>query len=214
MSTWKKFTVARVLHYLFMLLTAGGALALLLNLSAYFGVASDGPFIRGWVTTVAESGNPVLLPHPDGSGDVKLYNFGEQKLVMLEFADMSGMLKARYLFYLFFQNMAWVLAIYVLYELMRIFRNLDRGRIFQDENARRIRRIALAVLFFPLMGFIASRILTGVTYEAGGQTIGRVLPAAHLESLLMGVLVALVIFALVEIFRSGVQLQQEQDLTI
>lgn len=214
MSNWKKITVTRALRYLFLVLTAGAALLLLLNLSAYFGISSEGPFIRGWVTTVTEPTQPTLLPHPDGSGDFKLYNFQEQRLVMLEFADMSGLLKARYLGYLFFQNLAWVLAVFILFQVALIFRNLDRGQFFKEENTRRARRIALAVLVFPLTSYIASRILAGVNYEAGGHTITTVRPAVHLESLLLGVLSALVIFALVEIFNKGTQLQQEQDLTI
>lgn len=214
MSYWKKIPFTRVLHYLFLSLTAATALLLLLNLSAYFGISSDGPFIRGWVTTVTEQTQPTLLPHPDGGGDFKLYNFGEQRLVMLEFDDMSGLLKARYLGYLFFQNLTWVLAVYMLFQITRIFRNLDRGQFFKEENTRRVRRIALAVLFFPLAGHIASRILAGLTYEAGGHTITTALPAVHFDNLFLGVLSALVIFALVEIFNKGAQLQQEQDLTI
>lgn len=214
MSHWKKITLTRVLHYLFLSLTAATALLLVLELSAYFGIGHDGPFIRGWVTTVSAQSQPVLLPHPDGSGDFKLYNFGEQRLVMLEFADMSGLLKARYLGYLFFQNMATVLAAFILFQITLIFRNLDRGQFFKDENTRRARRIALAVLVYPLTGYVASRILAGVTYEAGGHAITTARPAVHLDSLFLGVLSALVIFALVEIFNKGVQLQQEQDLTI
>lgn len=214
MSHWKKITLTRVLHYLFFSLTAATALLLVLELSAYFGIGNEGPFIRGWVTTVTEQKQPILMPHPDGSGDFKLYNFGEQKLVMLEFADMSGLLKARYLGYLFFQNMATALAVFILFQITRIFRNLDRGQFFKEENTRRARRIALAVLVFPFTGYVASRILAGVTYEAGGHIITTARPAAHLDNLFLGVLSALVIFALVEIFNKGAQLQQEQDLTI
>lgn len=212
MTTFKGIKASRVLHYLFMALTAGAALMLLLNLAAYFGIAGERPFIRGWVTTLADRQDPVAMPFPGGLGDVRMYKFEENKLVMLEFNNLSGIMQARYLAYLFLQNMAWVLAIYVLYQLMRIFRNLDRGQVFRTENTGRIRRIAVAVFLFPHMGYWASRILGVVAAEATGFTAN--LPLVTSESVILGALVALVIYALVEIFQSGAQLQQEQDLTI
>lgn len=213
MKTEKSIGLPKVLRYVFLGLSVAGCIVLLLDLSAYLGIGGHGPFIRGWVTTVAEN-NPVVLPHPDGSGDLKMYNFGTQKLVMLEFASMSAFLHARYLGYILFQNLAWVLGIFVLYQMFRIFRSLDLGATFRSNNTRRIRHIALAVLAFPIVRYIAVQLLVGITYEAQGHQISTVRPPIFTEGLLLGGLLALVIFALAEVFRNGSQLQQEQDLTI
>jgi len=213
MKTEKSIGLPKVLRYVFLGLSIVGCIMLLINLSAYFGIGGNGPFIRGWVTTITEN-NPVTLPHPDGSGDLKMYNFGEQKLVMVEFASLSALMKARSLSYILFQNLAWVLGIFALYQMFRIFRNLDLGATFRIENTRRIQRIALAVLAFPIVRYIAVQLMAGITYEAQGHQITTVRPPIFTEGLLLGGLLALVIFALAEVFRNGAQLQQEQDLTI
>ncbi len=214
MKTAKSIGLPKVLRYVFLGLSVAGCIILLLNLSAYFGIGGHGPFIRGWVTTTVTENNPIVLPHPDGSGDLKMYNFGTQKLVMLEFASMSAFLQARYLSYILFQNLAWVLGIFVLFQMFRIFRNLDLGATFRSDNTRRIRHIALAVLVFPIVRYIAARMMSGITYEAQGYQITVARLPIFTESLLLGGLLSLVIFSLAEVFRSGAQLQQEQDLTI
>jgi len=213
MKTEKSIGLPKVLRYVFLGLSIVGCIMLLINLSAYFGIGGNGPFIRGWVTTITEN-NPVTLPHPDGSGDLKMYNFGEQKLVMVEFASLSALMKARALSYILFQNLAWVLGIFALYQMFRIFRNLDLGATFRIENTRRIQRIALAVLAFPIVRYIAVQLMAGITYEAQGHQITTARPPIFTEGLLLGGLLALVIFALAEVFRNGAQLQREQDLTI
>ncbi len=213
MKTVKSIRISKVLHYVFLCLTIGGCIFLLFNLSAYFGIGGSGPFIRGWVTTITEN-NPVTVPHPDGSGDFKMFNFGTQKLVMLEFANMSAFLQARYLGYILFQNLSSVLGIIILYQMFRIFRNLDLGAVFRIDNTRRIQYIALAVLGFPIVRHIAMKMMSGIVYEAQGHQITMARMPILTESLLMGGLLSLVIFSLAEVFRNGTQLQQEQDLTI
>jgi Protein of unknown function (DUF2975) len=215
MKTKKNVRLSQMLHYVFIGLTVSAAVLMLLNLSAEFGIGGGQPFVRGWVTTVQEpAAAPVLLPHPDGSGDLKVYSFNQPKFVTLQFDNMSSLLQSRYLGQLLLQKLGWVLVIVILYQFMRIFRNLDRGLIFREENIRRIRYIALAVPAVAIANFAASRLLAGITYTAEGHTITTAAPAAQFEFILFSGLLALVILALVEIFRNGAQLQQEQDLTI
>lgn len=215
MKTSKKISVSRVLYYLFAGLTVSTALFLVLNLSAQFSIGGGKPCIRGWVIMVQEPADPpVVLPQTGENGQLKVYNLNQPKFISLEFADMGSLLQSRYLGQIVLQQLSWVLCIFVLYQFTRIFRNLDRGEIFREENIRRIRYIALAIPAIPITGFAASRILAGITYTVDGHTITTATPAAQFEYVLFGSLLALVIFALVEIFRSGAQLQQEQELTI
>ncbi|MBK8194251.1 MAG: DUF2975 domain-containing protein [Lewinellaceae bacterium] len=213
MQTTKNTGLPKILRYLFLCLTCFGAIWWLLNLSAYIRVGDNGATIRGWVTTVGDSQHTVV-PHPDGSGDLKMYNFGERKFVMLEFSEMQGMLKLRYLGYMLLENLKYILVVFGLYQMYLIFRNLDLGLIFRDEQIRRIRLIAVAVLVFPIANQIASRIIAGVTYEAEGHRITTAIPPLLSEQIVLGGLLALMLFALAEVFRSGAILQQEQDLTI
>ena len=215
METLKSIRLSRALYWIFAGLTGFAVLFVLLNLSAEFSIGGGQPFIRGWVTTVQEpAAPPVLLPHPDGSGDLKIYQFNQPRFITLQFADMGSMLQSRYLGHILLQKLGWALTIVVLYQFMRIFRNLDRGQIFREENIRRIRHIALAVPAIPLAGFAASRLLAGITYAVDGHTVTTAAPAGQFEYVFAAGLLALVIFALVEIFRNGAQPQQEQELTI
>lgn len=213
MQTTKNIALPRILHYLFLSLTCFGAIWWLLNLSAYIRVGDNGPTIRGWVTTAGDYQHTVV-PHPDGSGDLKMYNWGERKFVMLEFSEMQGILKWRYLGYILLENLKYILVVFGLYQMYRIFRNLDRNLMFRDENIRRIRLIAVAVMIFPIASQVASRIIAGVTYEAEGHLIKTAIPPLLSEQLVLGGLLALILFALAEVFRNGAILQQEQDLTI
>lgn len=215
METVKRFRLSGILYWFFTALAAAALLFVMLNLSAEFSIGGGKPFIRGWVTTVQEpAAPPVLLPHPDGSGDLKVYSFSQPHFVFLEFADMGAMLQSRYLGHIIFQKTSWALIILILYQFARIFRNLDRRQIFQEDNIRRIKWIALAVAIIPVTNFAASRLLSGITYEAGGHTITTAPGPSQIEYVVAGAILAFVILALVEIFRQGVQLQQEQELTI
>ena len=215
MKKFKKIGLSRVVYLLFACLTGGAIVLMLLNVTSEFGMVHGQPFIRGWVTTIQEpAAPPVLLPHPDGSGDLKVYQFNQPKFITVAFADMGSLLQSRYIGHIFFQKLSWIMGIIVLYQFMRIFRNLDRGLVFREDNIRRIRYIALAIPAIPIANFAASRLLAGITYTVEGHTITTAVPVAQFEFILFSSLLALVIFALVEIFRSGAQLQQEQELTI
>lgn len=203
----------RVLQYIFIGLIVLGVFILIKNLSGYFGITGDGPFIHGWVTMVTEQ-EPVGTPHPETGDGATLYHTGHHKLIKIEFAEMNLMLQERYLAYIIFHIIAWVLGIVILYQMYRILRNLEQGRVFYETNVRRIRHIALAVLCIPVLLYVSGWILEGITYSFHGHQYTTDMPDLHRERVIIGALVALVIFALGEIFRTGIRLKEEHDLTI
>lgn len=214
MKTLKSMGLAGVLHYLFWALTAGAALFTLLSLGSFFGFSGSGPSIKGWVTTVTES-NTVAMSLPGGNGDFKLYNMGgAPRFVMLTFDDMSAMLQVRYLSFILFQGLSWLSAVFVLFQMARIFQNLHAGQTFRADNTRRIQWIGGAVLAFPALRYAALRILSNIAYEAQGHQIVTAPAPSSMDLLLFCGLIALVVLGLAEVFRYGNQLQQEQDLTI
>jgi hypothetical protein len=213
MSASTKIKLLRILQYVFIGLIVACGIKLLSNLSANFGFSGNGPFIRGWVSMAAEK-DPAGLPHPDGHGNKTLYDFEHQKLVEVQFSDMDIILKERYIGYIIFQSFTWLLGIIVLYQMVRILRNLDRGLLMHAENAKRIRYIALGVFLIPVAHYIASHILAGISYTFHGHEYATSVPAAHTERILVDWLVALLIFALGEAFRTSVELKQEHDISI
>jgi len=213
MESTPKITLLRVLHYVFMGLMVAGIVLFVLNQGNYFGITDGQPSIQGWVTAVGDH-QPVTLQNPEGSGALNIYNFNQQQFLTMEFSSWSDLFKPRYLGYILFQNLAWLFGILVLYQMLRIFRNLDRGVTFQQENIRRVRYIAFMIPAIPLAAFLASRTLAGIVRALPGYQSLGVKPANPFEDIVFSGLIALLIFALVEIFQRGAHLQQEQDLTV
>jgi Protein of unknown function (DUF2975) len=214
MSAQGKTRLLRTLRYVFIALMILGSVLLLKKFSAYFGFTGDEPFIHGWVTMVTEQDDPVGTPHPDGNNDITLYHHGNHKLVTIEFADMGLLFKEKYLAYIVFHIAAGVLSIIILYQMYRILSNLEQGVVFQSANVRRIRLIALAILIIPSMLYVSNWILAGITYTFHGHQYMTDMPDLHQERVIIGALVALVVFALGEIFNTGIKLKEEHDLTI
>ncbi|MBN8678374.1 MAG: DUF2975 domain-containing protein [Chitinophagales bacterium] len=209
----KKISLPMVLRHTFMALTIAFGVLTVLQLSSYLGNSSDGPFIRGWVTTATVVG-PEQIPQASTGEQMKLYEFGDRKLVMVEFSDLSAMMQVRYLGYILFQQIPWLLGIYILYQMFMLFRDMDRGKIFPQENVRRIRRMAMAVLVFPLANYISGTFLWSIVQSQRGQSPSVPISPLFLEPILQAGFIALILFSLAEVFRHGFQLQQEQDLTI
>jgi hypothetical protein len=209
----KKISLPMVLRHTFMALTIAFSLLAVLQLSSYLGISSDGPFIRGWVTTASEPG-PEQVPPASSGEQMKLYEFGDRKLVMVEFSNFSALMQIRYLGYIFFQLIPWLLGVYILYQMFVIFRDMDRGKIFPQENVRRIRHMATAVLLFPIVNYLSGTFLWNIVLTQRGQSASMPLSPLFLEPILQAGFIALILFSLAEVFRYGSQLQQEQDLTI
>jgi hypothetical protein len=212
MKSVLKIGIPGVLRYAFLALTAAACLLLLINLSGYFGITGNGLFLRGEVATHGLH-ETTSFPLPDG-GEFRMYDFKAQKLVMLDFATAQAFFQVRHMAYLLFQNMTWVLAAFVFYQMFRIFKNIDFGQTFREENTRRMRWIALAVLFYPFVELESELLLKGIVSRLQGQDTGFTPLAIVSEQTILGGLLCLVIFALAEAFRHGTHLQQEQDLTI
>jgi hypothetical protein len=213
MESTPKITLLRVLHAVFLGLMVAGIALLTLNQGNSLGITDGQPSIQGWVTAVGDH-QKVTLPNPEGSSALNIYNFNQRQFLTIEFASRSDLLEPRYLGYILFQNLAWLFGILVLYQMFRIFRNLDRGLTFQTENIRRVRYIAFMIPAIPLAAFLASRILAGIVRALPGYQSPGVRPADSVEDIVFSILVAILIFAVVEIFQRGAHLQQEQDLTV
>jgi uncharacterized membrane protein len=101
----------------------------------------------------------------------------------------------------------------VIYELRRILDNVAARTPFVMENADRMRVIGLAVLAGGAMGMI--REISLASYIARNLIVpGIVFGVKPNLGRLDVVVVGLIIMLLAEVFRYGVQLQEEHDLTV
>lgn len=201
-----------VLRYAFLFLTLGTVLLLVLNLTAYFGISSDGWFLRGEVATQGLH-HDATLPLPD-QGEMRVYDFKERRLVMLDFATAEAFFQVRHLAYLLFQNLSWALVAFALYQMYRIFKNLDARGTFRTDNVRRLRFIALAAFLYPFVTLESELLFKSIVVQLPGHGLSFSPVFVFTEQAFFGLLLSLVVYALSEVFRYGTQLQQEQDLTI
>jgi hypothetical protein len=137
----------------------------------------------------------------------------QHRLAMVEFDHFSNLFQGLPWLYLLIDTTSNFLIAWVLYQMMLIFRSLDRGEVFRENNLPRLRNIAYSVLVYSVLTFINGGLFAHYIQHSGEQF----LPAystVYIERILMGGLLALIIFALLKAFKLGIELQQEQDLTI
>lgn len=211
MSVKQSIAMLRLLQFIFIGLMITVGVMMTKNLSAYFGFTGNGPFINGWVTMITEV-EPISTPHPDGNSTMTMVHTDHHKWVKIEFSEMGLLFKERYLAYIIFHIIAWLLGIFVLYQMYKILSNMGKGLIFLDTNVHRIRRIALAMILIPALLYLSGWILEGITYTFHGHQYVTDIPDLHRERVLIGVFVGLLVFALGEIFRTGIQLKEEHDI--
>ncbi|MFN0016432.1 MAG: DUF2975 domain-containing protein, partial [Saprospiraceae bacterium] len=205
--------IPKLLRYAFLLLAVGAGAFLLLNVISNLGIPSEGPFLRGFVATYSDPG-PATVSLPEGRGEMKIMNLSEKKFVLLGFSDLKSLLTIRHLFYLLSDNMRWVLVIMALFQMSRIFQNLDRKAVFCEDNVRSIRVIAFCVFIYPFLKLEATLQFNAIVSRLPGHGLNLTHVSVFHESLAVGVLLGLIIYSLAEVFRIGTHLQQEQDLTI
>lgn len=106
--------------------------------------------------------------------------------------------------------LAWLLV--VLHQLRRLFRTLRDGRPFTPANIARIRRLGAAVIVGDL-----GRVAIAAAQSAYAGTAYRAEGFASVVSVRIefGAIVAgLALLAVAEVFRHGLQLEQDQALTV
>ncbi len=112
-------------------------------------------------------------------------------------------------------DLCWLV---ITFQLMLIFTNLKRNKVFELSVIRRLRIIAIIIAIAPVLQKLRSYWFSKVieqNIEIQGHTIGSQNTFNIIyESLLYGVLPAILILILAEIFKHGMLLKQENDLTI
>ena len=103
-------------------------------------------------------------------------------------------------------------AIWGLGQLHKVFGTLRMGQPFVDANARRLRRVAAAVIVLQIVG--ASMIAFNQFYAKSHFTATGLLFDWSFNIDLFAVVLALIILAIAEVFAAGTRLNEDQALTI
>jgi hypothetical protein len=106
----------------------------------------------------------------------------------------------------------FVCAIWGLEQLQRVFTTLRKGQPFIHANARRLRRVAVAVFAGELVG--ASMVAFNQFYAKAHFTATGLLFDWSFNIDFFAVVLGLVILAIAEVFAAGTRLDEDQALTI
>lgn len=207
----------KALYVLFLIGTVVGTALFLLQLSDRLGISGEHYYIRGWVNVFSPSDKMpfVELPSQEIGSSLKVFESSLKKeFVLIKFTSLSERVKVPYIWYTIAESMSWLAGLLILYQMMLLFKNIDRGSIFSPPSIRRVRFLALLVFCFPLLRFISAFALTNIVRKIQDTAEMRFFSSMRLDDILVGAISALIIYALVEIFRRGQTLQHEQDLTI
>lgn len=103
--------------------------------------------------------------------------------------------------------------IYVLYSLMKLFKDFSKNKIFEIENFKRTRTIGVLIVLLGLFENIANYIsaLTINNLTINGITFHTDLISVIIDSRYVG---GLIIIIIGEIFKRAIELKKDQDLTI
>lgn len=110
----------------------------------------------------------------------------------------------------FLQSVIWLGFTYL---LLLVFKSLKKNDIFENSNMIRLRLIALIVGASPLL-HLAKNILFAEVFKEQVSLKRHYINFQYDYSLLSGCLYMILILVLVEIFRYGMSIKSENDLTV
>lgn len=127
------------------------------------------------------------------------------------------------LFITFLSFSVWLVSLLFTFHLMKIFQSLEKNKVFEMENIRRLRIIAAVIALVPLLhqlyqvvfSSVAARLLNIPNHVITGVPADfKFLPLLLNHAVLLGFLVMLLVLVLTQIFLYGLALKTENDLTI
>ncbi|MTK13689.1 MAG: DUF2975 domain-containing protein, partial [Clostridiaceae bacterium] len=106
-----------------------------------------------------------------------------------------------------------IIFIYIIYHLMKLFKNFSQNIIFEIQNFKRTRVIGISIILLGLFGNVANYIsaLTINNFTTNGVTFHTNLTFVIIDSKYA---VGLIIVIIGEIFKRAIELKKDQDLTI
>ncbi len=109
----------------------------------------------------------------------------------------------------------YALILYSLYQLIKFFDSLGTGHPFVKENARRIKRIGLAILGMEALRIVGTLGLLFYFNSIFSTANTSVYLTSLKEAFQLGnIFLGIVILIIAEIFRLGTKMKEEQELTV
>lgn len=143
--------------------------------------------------------------------------------VRLNYEDLSVLASLKMIVLILFDIGSWLIWLVLTFQLMKILRSIKSKGIFDsDVVIKRLRLIAPVFISAPIISAVAKRMFTNLvtdTLSINGHFIWYSRDFKYVTTLLdhhilSGAAVALLILVLVEVFKRGIELKSETNLTI
>lgn len=153
------------------------------------------------VNVIDETADPIFMMHKAGWVRFDYENLAEGltlKNISITLLDISVLL----------------VTLAITYQIMKIFSSLVNNQVFDMKNIRRLRWIGLLIIAVPILKYAFNQLFFSVVQakiSISGHKIGAY---GFGSSFYYMILLAIMIFTLTEIFKYGLSLQKENDLTV
>lgn len=164
---------------------------------------------KGWkpmeVTSLNENNKPIFLMYKTG-------------FVRFDFNNWSDALNINSILHILFYNLWLLMGLYISFQLYSIFKSLFKTRIFEKKNTVRLRLMAVTIILMPVVKNFSQRFFVSfakANFALEGHSVHlQQNPDFYNFPYLPYLCTGLLIFAIIEIYKEGMKLQSETDLTI
>jgi hypothetical protein len=153
----------------------------------------------------------MAVVNKDSNIEVKIgqKQFGRSAVVYKKYKDISS---SAWII-LFLNSSQYLIWLVFTWQLLKVFKSLKQSQIFERRNIWRLRIVAFIVGISPILELIRNTIYPSLFAENATLPHHRI--AYYYDySMFAGLFYMVIILLVVEIFKYGISLKEEQDLTI
>ena len=138
--------------------------------------------------------------------------------VVFHFATFSEWLNRYTVGFVIFDTLKWVVGLFILWQFSKIVSEKNDFTVFTTDGVKYLRRIALIIALIPISNLVIYRIVVNyVTQQGFYASLKGLLSIANMDiafEWMYYMYATTILLGLAEIFRYGMQLKEETDLTV
>jgi hypothetical protein len=182
--------------------------------------------VRGDVALMQDNWKPISAEEMVLKGNASYAEptvlMKSSSFVRLDYSDISkGLTITNISIMLLSIASTWIWLV-LLYQLVKIVKSIRENRVFERKNIKRIKRIGVVFLAFPILARLKDLLFSQAVAESleiPGYTVIKekgfwIFPSIISLEVLLGFLIMLLIFLLAQVFAYGMMLKTENDLTV
>ncbi len=220
MKTIGKKRVFQGAYYFIKLLFFSHLIYFLINLILNYSIPFDKKSevtIRGYISLIENNWNPIEVKTLNEKGE-STFLMHKSGFVRFDFKNWKDALDKDSVLYIVFYNLWLLMGLFISFQLYTIFRALYKKSTFEGRNTLKLRWIASTIIVMPLIKNLAQYFFTSFA-RSNFLLEGHAIHLPQNDSFfqfpyLPYLVVGLLVFAIIEIYKEGMRLQSEADLTI